>query len=1368
MDQQEHVQSHVYCKNNCGFYASMQYDGYCSSCFQQQIIKNNDEKRSTVSTINQIYSPSVVVIQQQDGITPNEQITQKRKRENKQQYNRCEKCLTRVGLTGFECRCGQLFCSKHRYPNEHQSPLTIKQAPTDTISVLQSQNTTISLEVDGLPKPDIKWYFNDTEITPSAKHKFDVKQNTFTLNLNKADFNDSGTYKAVINNGIETLEVPVRVNVGVKPKLEGAKPQVDVACVYGEDAKMQFKFSGVEKPTVQWYRNNVPVVLDDRTIITEDDDGTTTLTVKQTTLDDKGLYIAKATNSLGEVEAKANLNITGIKPVLATDVEQTVQAVKGESFTIKLQATGTPLPQVTWMKGNDDLQPNDRISMQQDQDGWFTLKIDNCSPEDIGEYTAKVTNVQGTLKSQKCKVNVTKTPEFKTKPSGVEVKQGETAQFSTTVDGFPVPKVTWLLNAKPLTAKDNVQIEYDQKTGEAKLTIPNVDIERHSGQVTCRLESPLGTQEETVPLDVLSSPILSGKLTDQETIAGKEVTMKLGVKGSPKPDAKWYRNDVEIPVTDENYRQTVTETNEYQLTIVNPTVTDSEGRYYVEMKNPLGEIKSNECTITVLEPSHIQMLSEEGDKQLKVGDTFELECQVTGKEVPKVTFYKDGKELKPAADHVTIDASPDGKYKLTVTNVRPEDLGAYKVVAKNKTSTDEKSINVNITSPLNIVQPLSDQNVLTGQSGIFTITCDAFPLPKVTWFFNDVELKNTPKTKIEAKQNVYTLTVNKCDTADVGTYRALLDNSIDKTENTAKLNVGTKPTVVGKPQDQQVQIGQRAQLQAQFTGTPMPKIEWSRADGQPLPDYIEIQTDEANGTTSLTVPEAKITDKASYVARATSDFGVIEAKLNLDVKEIKPTIVRDLDAALNATKGEQMTLSLEATGNPQPTVKWFRGNDELVPVEGQIQTTQSDDGKTYTLTILNVQPDQHIGDYSATIQNTGGMVKSKRIKVNVTKTPEFKTKPSGVEVKQGETAQFSTTVDGFPVPKVTWLLNAKPLTAKDNVQIEYDQKTEIKPTISRDLDASLNGTKGQALVLSLEASGNPVPSIKWFRGQEELVEAEGDVKLTQSEDGKTYSLTLLNVQPKDIGEYSATVQNSGGMVKSKKCKVNVTKSPEFLRRPDDQTVAQDSAVVLEAEIDAFPVCKVTWLRDGKALTPKEAGVEVQSQPEKGLFSLHIPKCDTVKHMGTIVCRAENAVGNAEHSFLLNINTAPTIKTGLKDTNVLKDQDVTFTLDIQGYPPPTLTWMKGDIPIAQPNDKYMPSEDGKTLTVRNVQIEDEDDYSVQIKNELGEVISKAKLNCFILPDINPMLEDKNVSVRQNIDYTTTITGRPFPEVQILKN
>ena len=42
----------------------------------------------------------------------------------------------------------------------------------------------------------------------------------------------------------------------------------------------------------------------------------------------------------------------------------------------------------------------------------------------------------------------------------------------------------------------------------------------------------------------------------------------------------------------------------------------------------------------------------------------------------------------------------------------------------------------------------------------------------------------------EQKQNVFSLTVNKCDHPDVGIYRVQIDNGIDHSEQSGKLNVG--------------------------------------------------------------------------------------------------------------------------------------------------------------------------------------------------------------------------------------------------------------------------------------------------------------------------------------------------------------------------------------------------------------------------------------------------------------------------------------------------------------------------------------------------------------------------------------------------
>ena len=161
---------------------------------------------------------------------------------------------------------------------------------------------------------------------------------------------------------------------------------------------------------VTWLFNGQPLPTNERYQITETEDGTSTLSIRNAELADKGVYTAKATNAVGEAEAKTTLNIAGIKPVITTDLDAALQATKGESMTIKLAATGTPKPDIVWIRGNDELVPSDRIQVTApttEGDDTYTLTILNVQPEDQGDYSAKITNVGGSLKSKKCKVTVT-------------------------------------------------------------------------------------------------------------------------------------------------------------------------------------------------------------------------------------------------------------------------------------------------------------------------------------------------------------------------------------------------------------------------------------------------------------------------------------------------------------------------------------------------------------------------------------------------------------------------------------------------------------------------------------------------------------------------------------------------------------------------------------------------------------------------------------------------------------------------------------------------------------------------------------------------------------------------------------------------
>lgn len=55
-------------------------------------------------------------------------------KETKKKKNRCFSCKKKLGLTGFSCRCGRLFCAVHRYSDKHECNFDYKAMGEKEIS----------------------------------------------------------------------------------------------------------------------------------------------------------------------------------------------------------------------------------------------------------------------------------------------------------------------------------------------------------------------------------------------------------------------------------------------------------------------------------------------------------------------------------------------------------------------------------------------------------------------------------------------------------------------------------------------------------------------------------------------------------------------------------------------------------------------------------------------------------------------------------------------------------------------------------------------------------------------------------------------------------------------------------------------------------------------------------------------------------------------------------------------------------------------------------------------------------------------------------------------------------------------------------
>lgn len=161
----------AHCRSGCGFYGNPATDGLCSLCYKEALKKKNQPPNagptggssfhaaptpvvaaptaafaSAVTSSMDTAIPTIPVItplptsdqskDQTDGCVAGGAASSssgaesgadlddshdgKEDKDGKtKKKNRCALCRKKVGLTGFECRCGGLYCAVHRYSDKH-------------------------------------------------------------------------------------------------------------------------------------------------------------------------------------------------------------------------------------------------------------------------------------------------------------------------------------------------------------------------------------------------------------------------------------------------------------------------------------------------------------------------------------------------------------------------------------------------------------------------------------------------------------------------------------------------------------------------------------------------------------------------------------------------------------------------------------------------------------------------------------------------------------------------------------------------------------------------------------------------------------------------------------------------------------------------------------------------------------------------------------------------------------------------------------------------------------------------------------------------------------------------------------------------
>ncbi|XP_026099660.1 basement membrane-specific heparan sulfate proteoglycan core protein isoform X24 [Carassius auratus] len=1078
-----------------------------------------------------------------------------------------------------------------------------------------------------------------------------------------------------------------------------------------------------------------------------------------------------------------------------------VQMAQGLPVTLRCQVSGYPPHYFQWSR--EDGRPISSTAERRRQGE--ELHFPSVQPSDGGIYICTGRDQRSTNRS-KAEIVVTTIPSkpievFIEEPKIQRVVVGSTVSFICTAKSkLPAYTLVW-------TRKGNGKLPNRAMDFNGILTIQNVQPEDADNYV-CTGSNMLGMDEGTAELYVPEASQSQMFYTAYEMFEGHRkptegaqpvatinppvLTVQQGqraefrctVTGNPTPAVEW----IEGPGNRISSKAVI---RNGLLTI--PSVDRSdEGEYICKALNTHGEHTARgvlhvQSTSQPHGLPHVQVSPPR--VEIHEGETLRLYCRAVGNPTPGLTWKKRGGSLPPQAIpshgfHQFKSNSLDVLQRrieelqarvertdigtLLVPNIRSSDAGTYLCVGTNTVGSSEAHIEVSVKRgeiiPSGVTIQPSIASVMEGETLDLNCIVPGTSPASVKWSRASGLLSSNHQV-LGAQ-----LRILQASADDTGEYICQVDDGPFPRQASVSVSVLSSssrlqsPIISIEPHSAAVKQGESASFRCRVHSGAQPvRLEWKPTNNLPLPDNVKIGLDNS----LLTITNAQAKNKGAYRCVASNLFGMTHSIASLIVRESPKAVVTPA-GPLRIRVGDPINLECQAAGEPRPSVRWHRlDNNRKTILSSPVPVDSS-----AIMQILVARPEDS-GTYVCTAQNNQGTTET-RVEVFVEGGSQVPTVPRAsvrepmIVVVEGSTATLHCEAHGFPKPTITWSKERSSLpwrhkivdnslvlpnvgrqdsgqyvcnatnhmgTSEVTIMLEVDT-----PPYATSLPDDVSVRVGEVIRLQCLAHGTPPMRFEWTK-------VNGSLPPTAQQQGEDLQINLA--KESDAGTYKCVASNKVGKSEAL-ARVSVRSPLSVKVSPQVEVKALGSAVEFTCAAKGGSHTEIEWLKEGGALPPnhhiKDGVLRIENleQSNEGIYT----------------CRATSLFAQAQDSGKLTIQALPKVMINVRTSvqTVMVGSSVEFECHAIGDPEPTVRWSKvgGSLP------DHVEIK-GNILRIDHVVESDSGQYRCTATNNVGSEYNQVVLNIQSLPQISAQPESKDVTIGSDAVLPCIASGYPVPTI-----